>query len=116
MAREDDIADSLVKIGRFDSAEEAELARDYLESQGIKAVSAGGADGLTVPMGGMLKVRKYDAKKAARLLKIAELRKKQDPALPLTRPFKLMVIGSALFFILLLILGLLDQIFGILKP
>src|SRR5262249_39817191 len=91
--------DILVKVWDLNSPEEAELARVYLEARGIKAVFAGGVDGITnslgVPLGGMLKVRKHDAKRAARLLKIAALRKKQDPALPLNRPFKLMLAGAA---------------------
>jgi hypothetical protein len=112
--------DSLVYVGRFHSPEEAELARVYLETQGIKAANAGGAAGVDfiyrgVPLGSMLAVRKSDAERAARLLKIAGLRKKEDDALPLNRAVSLMVSSVVFLFVLFIVVMLLTMIFGLLK-
>lgn len=96
----------LVEIVRFSTPEEAELARVYLETQGIKAARAGIAE-----LGSVLSVRESDGEQALRLLKIAALRKKQDPAVPLNRMFSMMVSGAVILIGLFLILVLLTVMF-----
>lgn len=67
--------DELVRIGRFDTASEAHMARVTLEEEGIEAVVEGEDSALTVPVGSDpmrivdLLVRESDMERALAILR-----------------------------------------------
>ena len=106
----------LVTVGRFSSPEEAALAGNCLEMHGVRAILAGGA-GAThlqgLPLGGVLQVRKGDARKAAKLLRKAGSRKRQDVALPLNRPMRIMLTCCGLLFLIIVFVFVVSDVLGL---